>query len=147
MTSDTHPLRPRHPPVYTNLNFCGLTRSSRRRQHHTEAAHQGRVWRFILHHGMRHSQELGAAQIDAFLTHLAVVRQVVVSTQKQANGLHACGLHRPQPNEGADTLYRTAPERGNPPYTPRTRSAANCARQALNCPASSAARSSRIRLR
>lgn len=40
--------------------------------------------RFILFHGKRHPQEMGADEVEAFLTHLAVDGQVSASTQNQA---------------------------------------------------------------
>jgi integron integrase len=40
--------------------------------------------RFILFHNKRHPQEMGAVEIAAFLTHLAVKRNVAASTQNQA---------------------------------------------------------------
>ena len=40
--------------------------------------------RFILFHGKRHPRELGAPEVQAFLSHLAVERQVAASTQNQA---------------------------------------------------------------
>ena len=40
--------------------------------------------RFIVFHGKRHPQELGAQEVAAFLTHLAVDRNVSPSTQNQA---------------------------------------------------------------
>ena len=42
------------------------------------------VRRFILFHGRRHPAEMAAAEVEAFLTHLAVDRQVSASTQNQA---------------------------------------------------------------
>lgn len=42
------------------------------------------VRRFILFHGKRHPADMAAAEIEAFLTHLAVERQVAASTQNQA---------------------------------------------------------------
>ena len=50
----------------------------------TEATYVDWARRFILFHGKRHPQEMGAAEVEAFLTHLAVVRQVSASTQNQA---------------------------------------------------------------
>ena len=38
---------------------------------HTEQAYCGWVKRFILFHGKRHPEEMGAAEITAFLNHLA----------------------------------------------------------------------------
>ena len=40
--------------------------------------------RYILFHDKRHPADMGAAEMEAFLTHLAVVRQVSASTQNQA---------------------------------------------------------------
>jgi len=42
------------------------------------------IKRFILFHGKRHPQEMGSAEIEAFLTHLAVAGKVSASTQNQA---------------------------------------------------------------
>jgi len=42
------------------------------------------VRRFIVFHGKRHPAEMAAAEVEAFLTHLAVDRQVSASTQNQA---------------------------------------------------------------
>ena len=39
---------------------------------------------FILFHGKRHPREMGEAEVGAFLSHLAVVRNVSASTQNQA---------------------------------------------------------------
>lgn len=50
----------------------------------TEQAYVDWARRFILFHGKRHPQELGAAEIEAFLSHLAVERNVSASTQNQA---------------------------------------------------------------
>lgn len=73
---------------------------------HTEEAPWAK--RFILSHRtaqgkFRHPQEMGAAEIEAFLTHMAVYRQVAASTHNQPLGAlrflyrhvlkHAIGLH------------------------------------------------------
>ncbi|MDA8327744.1 MAG: integron integrase [Betaproteobacteria bacterium] len=50
----------------------------------TERAYLDWIKRFILFHGKRHPKEMGASEVEAFLTHLAVVRQVSASTQNQA---------------------------------------------------------------
>jgi hypothetical protein len=42
------------------------------------------VVRYVRHHRMRHPAELGEAEINAFLTHLAVQGKVAASTQNQA---------------------------------------------------------------
>lgn len=50
----------------------------------TEQSYVHWIRRFILHHGKRHPREMGASEIGAFLTHLAVDRKVSASTQNQA---------------------------------------------------------------
>ncbi|MCC7151645.1 MAG: integron integrase [Rubrivivax sp.] len=50
----------------------------------TEQAYLDWARRFILFHGKRHPQEMGALEVEAFLSHLATERQVSASTQNQA---------------------------------------------------------------
>ena len=50
----------------------------------TEEAYVHWIRRFIVFHGKRHPRDLGAAEIAAFLTWLAVERHVAASTQNQA---------------------------------------------------------------
>ena len=50
----------------------------------TEEAYIDWARRFILFHDKRHPQDMGAAEVEAFLSHLAVDRQVSASTQNQA---------------------------------------------------------------
>jgi integron integrase len=50
----------------------------------TEEAYVGWVRRYVVFHGKRHPAELGAAEVSAFLTHLAVRGKVAASTQNQA---------------------------------------------------------------
>ena len=50
----------------------------------TEATYIDWARRFILFHGKRHPQDMGGAEVEAFLTHLAVDRHVSASTQNQA---------------------------------------------------------------
>jgi site-specific recombinase XerD len=50
----------------------------------TEQAYTDWIKRFILHFGKRLPRELGAAEIEQFLTHLAVQGKVSASTQNQA---------------------------------------------------------------
>ena len=40
--------------------------------------------RYLRFHGLRHPREMGSAEVNAFLTHLAVEEQVSASTQNQA---------------------------------------------------------------
>ena len=50
----------------------------------TEKAYVQWVRRYIHFHGKRHPQEMGAAEVTAFLNHLANARRVAASTQNQA---------------------------------------------------------------
>jgi integron integrase len=53
----------------------------------TEQAYAEWIKRFIFFHNKRHPSEMGALELEKFLTHLAIVRHVSASTQNQA--LHA----------------------------------------------------------
>src|SRR5512132_1252314 len=50
----------------------------------TEEAYVTWARRYILFHGKKHPSAMGAEEINAFLTHLAVERHVSASTQNQA---------------------------------------------------------------
>jgi len=50
----------------------------------TEDSYVQWIRRFILFHGKRHPSEMGAVEVEAFLTHLAVEGNVAASTQNQA---------------------------------------------------------------
>jgi len=50
----------------------------------TEQAYMQWIRRFILFHGKRHPDEMGAPEVVEFLTHLAVAGNVTASTQNQA---------------------------------------------------------------
>ncbi len=50
----------------------------------TEDAYVGWAKRFILFHGKKHPSAMGAEEVNAFLTHLAVEGKVSASTQAQA---------------------------------------------------------------
>ena len=50
----------------------------------TETQYVQWIKRFILFHGKRHPIEMGAAEVEAFLSHLAVEGKVSASTQNQA---------------------------------------------------------------
>jgi integrase-like protein len=51
---------------------------------HTEDAYVGWIKRFIFFHGKRHPREMGAAEVQTFLSDLAVRGEVSASTQNQA---------------------------------------------------------------
>jgi len=50
----------------------------------TENLYVDWVRRFILFHDKRHPKEMGVSEVEAFLTNLAVKRNVAASTQGQA---------------------------------------------------------------
>ena len=50
----------------------------------TEGAYVDWIKSYILFHNKRHPREMGAPEIEAFLTHLAVEGNVAASTQNQA---------------------------------------------------------------
>jgi len=58
-----------------------------RRKHYsirTEATYVDWIRRYILFNGKKHPKQMGAAEIEGFLTHLAVHNKVSASTQNQA---------------------------------------------------------------
>lgn len=50
----------------------------------TEVAYLGWIKRYILFHGKRHPSGMGKEEVETFLTHLAVERNVAAATQGQA---------------------------------------------------------------
>lgn len=62
-------LRVQHYALSTERNYCHWIR------------------RYILHHGKRHPAEMGAAEVEQFLSHLATAENVSAKTQNQA--MHA----------------------------------------------------------
>lgn len=67
--------------------FLNQVRDTIRTRHYsirTEQVYLGWIRQFILFHGKRHPRELGEAEVSAFLTWLAVRRNVAPSTQNQA---------------------------------------------------------------
>lgn len=64
-----------------------LARDAIRRLHYsrrTEETYLHWMNRFILFSGKRHPREMGAAEVTAFLSHLAIERHVAAATQNQA---------------------------------------------------------------
>lgn len=57
---------------------------TRRYSYRTEKSYWYWIRSFIRYHGMRHPNELGAPEVRAFLTWLAVKREVAAATQNQA---------------------------------------------------------------
>ena len=75
------------PPAPTPAKLLDQVRDKIRVKHYsirTETQYVQWIRRFILFHGKRHPKEMGAAEAEAFLTHLAVDGNVSASTQNQA---------------------------------------------------------------
>ena len=81
MGNENTPLSPSSPKLLDQL------RDKIRVKHYsirTETQYVHWAKRFILFHGKRHPRDLGPAEVEAFLTHLAVEGNVSASTQNQA---------------------------------------------------------------
>jgi integron integrase len=80
------PLTPTQ-PTRQKPKLLDLLREALRSRHYsrrTEATYCNWVKRFIFFHHVRHPAEMAEAEINAFLTHLAVKERVSASTQNQA---------------------------------------------------------------
>ncbi|MCC7326434.1 MAG: integron integrase [Burkholderiales bacterium] len=75
---------PSEPPPVRLLEQVRLKIRLKHYSLRTEQAYLDWIKRFIYFHGKRHPAQMGAGEIEAFLTHLAVVRNVAASTQNQA---------------------------------------------------------------
>ena len=74
-------------PISPPKKLLEVTRETLQTQHYsirTERAYLNWIRRFILFHHKRHPKEMGSAEVEAFVTHLAVHRNVAASTQNQA---------------------------------------------------------------
>ena len=71
----------RHPGLLEKVRECLRVRHYSLR---TEEAYLGWIKRFVWFHGKRHPRDMGAAEVEAFLTDLAVKRGVSAATQNQA---------------------------------------------------------------
>jgi integron integrase len=75
------------PPRHQPPRLLDRVRLEARRRHYsrrTEQSYAAWVRRFVLFHGKRHPQEMGAGEVVAFLSHLATEGDVTASTQNQA---------------------------------------------------------------
>lgn len=86
MSQITHP----QPPSYTAQpapRFLDVVRERIRAKHYslrTEKSYVQWVKRYILFHNKRHPKDMGAPEVEAFLSHLANERDVAISTHHQA---------------------------------------------------------------
>lgn len=78
----SNPLPAKQPP-----KLLEQVRAAIRTKHYsrrTEQAYSQWIKRFIFFHGKRHPREMGACEVNAFFSHLAVKGKVAASTQNQA---------------------------------------------------------------
>ena len=74
-------------PNMTSPKLLDQVRGKIRLKHYsirTEQAYTDWIKRYIYFHGKRHPKDMGAQDIESFLTHLAVKGKVAASTQNQA---------------------------------------------------------------
>ncbi|HXK12676.1 MAG TPA: integron integrase [Vicinamibacteria bacterium] len=72
------------PPPPRLLERVRLTLRARHFSRRTEQAYVAWIRRFVLFHGKRHPEGLGAPEVTGYLSHLASCREVSASTQNQA---------------------------------------------------------------
>jgi len=75
------------PAPYQKSRLLDRVRDTIRARHYsrqTEKAYVGWIRRCIIFHGKRHPAEMGAPEMTAFLTSLAVDSHVALSTENQA---------------------------------------------------------------
>ena len=80
-------MNPPKAPLPERPRLMGQVRERLRVKHYsirTEQVYTDWIKRFILFHGKRHPETMGAPEVEAFLTHLAVKGKVSASTQNQA---------------------------------------------------------------
>ena len=85
--SATGPPPPPASPADTRPRLFDVMAAKLRLLHYSKRTEQSYIdWvrRYITYHGKRHPREMGAAEIESFLTHLAVEGRVSASTQNQA---------------------------------------------------------------
>ncbi len=73
--------------IVGNSKLLIQVRNTQRRLHysiHTERAYLQWIKRYIIYHKIRHPKEMGAPEVEGFLTYLAVDLNISASTQNQA---------------------------------------------------------------
>lgn len=97
----------------------------------TEEAYTDWIRRFILFHNKRHPREMGAAEITAFLTHLAVEQNVAASTQNPCP--EPVEGRRSPPSFSSTAKFCTRISALSNPSTPRNRSVSRLSSPAMRC--------------
>lgn len=112
-----------------------LSRAVRARRYspRTEEAYVSWVRRFVSYNTMRHPDDLGPEEVNAFLTHLAVERHASPSTQSQARAalmfLYKEVLRRPLGQAGNDDAILRAKHRKTVPTVMTRNEAATVLRE------------------
>ena len=89
----------------------------------TEEAYVHWVKAFVRFHGLKHPANVGAAEVESFLTHLAVERHVSSSTQNQAHRspVRTQGRHHADPQNLQRRMRQAVQSAGiATPATPHT---------------------------
>ena len=76
---------PTLPPVSGAPKLLDRVRAEIRRRHYsrrTEKAYVSWIRRYVIFHGKRHPNDLGAAELTSFLSHLATAANVVAHTDR-----------------------------------------------------------------
>ena len=111
MTTPSNPAPGQPPKLLTQVaELLRVLHYSRR----TEKAYVDWAKRFILFHHKRHPREMGAAEIEAYLTHLAVAGKIAASTQNQALAAPAVPLSKGAANPTAAAQCPPRPAAGTP---------------------------------
>ena len=87
ITENNTPIQNANTPSGAKPKLLDQVRGKIRLKHYsirTEEAYLGWIKRFVLFQHKRHPEEMGAAEVEAFLMHLAVEGKVSASTQNQA---------------------------------------------------------------
>ena len=74
-------------PAANSPKLLDVVRDRIRVKHYsirTETQYVQWIRRFVLFHGKKHPRDMGAPEVEAFLTHLAVEGNVAAATQNQA---------------------------------------------------------------
>ena len=96
----------------------------------TEESYVGWYRRFVKFHELRHPKDMGAAEVESFLTDLAVQRNVVAATQNQAlNALVFLFKEVLDKRHGAGSVW--SPLLATVPYSLQIRAALNTCRSTL----------------
>ena len=93
----------------------------------TEQAYCDWIKRFVIFHGKRHPSELGAAEVEGFLTSLAVEGRVSASTQNQAKSA-LLFLYKEVPSCRGSTASRRRRRRFVCPWCRHARRWGRCSR-------------------